>query len=501
MKFLDRLEQYKTFDYPAMINKDKIITYNQLWTESDKLALYLKKEFGEDKTPIVVYGHKNPMMLVAFIACVKSGHAYVPIDISVPMNRIEGIIDSVKPPIIITTKEVIKYKDYRCLDIINEEYKVEENISITVDDYVKTDDTYYIIFTSGSTGLPKGVKITYDCLNNFIEWALTLGKQPKDKKIFINQAPFSFDLSVMDLYMSLASGSTLFALDKDTQMNYKKLFEQLNKSSANVWVSTPSFADLCLADESFNERLLPNLELFLFCGETLTNKTALNLLNRFPKAQVYNTYGPTESTVAVTEIDVNNEVLEKYNPLPVGKAKPGSMIKIMEGEKELPLGESGEIVIVGNTVSAGYFNNDSESSLRFFDYIDKDGSKKPAYRTGDKGYFIEDKLFYCGRIDLQIKLHGYRIEIEDIEKNLMKVDGIEKAVVIPIYKDEKVKYLKAYCIYAYPIENTLETQKKIKDEMLKFVPEYMLPKKIKFVDNIPMTANGKVNRKLIQEIE
>lgn len=499
MEILKRLSAWKECDNLAMKNGDDSITYRELWRKSDELAMYLKEACGEDKTPVIVYGHKNPLMLVAFLACVKSGRAYVPIDISVPRNRVEAIVDSVNPKRIIVTEDFEEYQSYQCLDIRTAEYSSEAVNSIAEEDYVKGDDIYYIIFTSGSTGTPKGVQITYNALNYFTEWALTLGTVEKEQKCYINQAPFSFDLSVMDLYMSLASGSCLFALEKEIQKEYKTLFAALKESDANIWVSTPSFADLCLADESFNQTLLPNMRLFLFCGETLTNKTAHNLLERFPNAQVYNTYGPTESTVAITEVCVDKKLCETCNPLPVGKSKPGTWLKIMNGERELPEGEKGEVVIIGNTVSAGYFNNQEENEKRFFVY-EQSGENIRAYRTGDKGYIRDGQLYYCGRIDLQIKLHGYRMEIEDVEENLMKVSGVEKAVVIPVYDSGKVKYLKGYCVYDTPVENVFKIQKKIKEEMSKFVPDYMIPRKIKFVDAIPMTVNGKADRKQMQEM-
>lgn len=433
MEILKVLERYKKSDQLAMLSGDSRITYDQLWGQSDKLAAYIKSKCKEDKTPIVVYGHKNPFMLVAFLASVKSGRAYVPIDINVPRNRIESIVDSVNPKLILTTEDFPPYKNYLCINIVEDSSVFETKAEITSSDWIKEDEVYYIIFTSGSTGNPKGVQITYSALNHFTEWALTLGMTEKKRKCFINQAPFSFDLSVMDLYMCLASESCLFALEKEIQGDYKKLFRQLKKSNADIWVSTPSFADLCLADPSFSQALLPNMELFLFCGETLTNKTVRSLLERFPKAQVYNTYGPTESTVAVTEICVDHKINEKYNPLPVGKAKSGTVIKIMDEGEELSEGEKGEIVIIGNTVSKGYLKNEDENQRSFFWY-DLDGRSVRAYRTGDKGYFKDGWLFYCGRLDLQIKLHGYRMEIEDVEKNLMKVRGVEKAVVVPIFE-------------------------------------------------------------------
>lgn len=499
MKILDILKKYSDSQRLAMISGNNSITYKKLWSESDALASYIKQNFKNDTSPIIVYGHKHPYMLVAFLACVKSGHAYVPIDITVPRARCEQIIDTVNPSLILTTEEIKAYNNFKMLHIMEEDYKSNIHTAVTHEDYVKDDSVYYIIFTSGSTGEPKGVQITYDALNNFVTWALTLGKHKKENKRFINQAPFSFDLSVMDLYMSLASESCLFAISKEIQSDYKKLFRLIEKSNANVWVSTPSFADFCMADRSFSQELLPNLELFLFCGETLTNKTAVNLIDRFPNAEIYNTYGPTESTVAVTNILIDRHINEKHNPLPVGRAKPGTIIRIMKDNNVLPEGEKGEIVIFGNTVSVGYFKNDEENKKRFFKQI-IDGKEMPAYRTGDKGYISDDCLFYCGRLDLQVKLHGYRIEIEDIEKNLMKVPGVDRAVVIPIYKNTKVNYLKAFCVYSGQIEKEFTTKKIIKEQLSKTIPDYMIPKKISFVKDIPITPNGKVDRKKIQEI-
>lgn len=283
MELLKVLEAYKNSDRLAVKTREKEMTYRQLWEQSDKLAAYIKSICGQDKTPVIVYGHKDPMMLAAFLACVKSGRAYVPVDRDLPKSRIKKIIDSVCPKLILAAEKFTPYKACFCVDVVNDKsvFQTENGAAISEEDYVKEEDVYYIIFTSGSTGNPKGVQITYGALNRFTEWALTLGKEDKRRKCFINQAPFSFDLSVMDLYMCLASESCLFALEKQVQMDYKKLFGQLKKSDANVWVSTPSFIDLCLADPSFSEDLLPHMELFLFCGEILTNKTVGRLLNRF----------------------------------------------------------------------------------------------------------------------------------------------------------------------------------------------------------------------------
>ena len=194
MNILKILESYKNSDQVAMISNDKRITYCQLWDQSNRLATYLKKQYKENKTPVIVYGHKNPLMLVAFLACAKSGRAYVPIDINVPRKRIESIIDSVDPKLILTTEDFSTYKEYSCINIAEDSCVFEPESEITSKDWIKEDEVYYIIFTSGSTGNPKGVQITYSALNHFTEWALTLGKMEKRRKCFINQAPFSFEI-------------------------------------------------------------------------------------------------------------------------------------------------------------------------------------------------------------------------------------------------------------------------------------------------------------------
>jgi D-alanine--poly(phosphoribitol) ligase subunit 1 len=248
----------------------------------------------------------------------------------------------------------------------------------------------------------------------------------------------------------------------------------------------------------FNEEILPNLKEFLFCGEVLTNVTVSKLHERFPQSVVVNTYGPTESTCAITDVTVTKNINKKIMPLPVGKAKKGTWINIIdENGNILGDGEKGEIIIIGDSVSVGYFNN-KELTDKKFGITSINNHEYRFYRTGDEGYLKKKMLYYCGRIDLQIKLHGYRIEIEDIENNLMKVKDVVQVAVVPKYKDGKVNSLVAFVVYNS--ENCdFETGMKIKNELKKFVPEYMVPKKIVFMDSLPRTNNGKIDRKKLGE--
>ena len=197
---------------------------------------------------------------------------------------------------------------------------------------------------------------------------------------------------------------------------------------------------------------------------------------------------------------VDRKLVEKYNPLPIGIAKPGTKVEVVnENGMLLAEEEKGEIIIYDDTVSKDYFLNE-ELNKKFFFEKEIDCKKVRAYRTGDKGYIKDKMLFYNGRIDLQVKLHGYRIEIEDVENNLMKVDGIKKVAVVPKVKNDKVNSLTAFVIYEEEVVDRFATIQKIKKEMKEFVPEYMVPKKIVFLDEIPMTVNGKANRRKLLEL-
>ena len=479
------------------------LSWHELDCYSDCLAIYICNHTLTN-SPVIVHGHKSKYMIVCFLACVKSGHAYVPIDSSVPTSRVQDIVDNVNPEIMLTTEETIVKVPSDCELLTKERIiKTCENLTaetLSEENWLKPQDVFYIIFTSGSTGKPKGVQITTECLVNYVEWAQNLGGGGYNQHPyrFLNQAPFSFDLSVMDVYISLYTGGTICAITKNIQKNLRLLYKTLPETDVNVWVSTPSFADVCLSDKSFNSNLLPHIKTFLFCGEILTNKTAEKLKDSFPDSIIVNTYGPTESTVCVTEVVIDNNILSRYSPLPVGAARPGTWLFIIdEVGNHLPEGEQGEIIIVGDTVSTGYFRNEEQTKKVFSTEI-IEGKEHRLYHTGDKGYIKDGQLFYCGRIDFQIKLHGYRIEIEDIENNLVKVEGVEKAVVIPNMEDNKVKSLTAYVVYRKERESDFKASQEIKSLLKAYVPEYMIPKKIIFVDSIPMTMNGKADRRALE---
>src|SRR6266513_4113318 len=289
MNLIERIDHWAVMAPEAIahISDGRTLTYWELRSRSNALACYLTQRFGDDRRPIAVLGHREPEMLVAFLGSVKSGRPYVPLDTALPQQRIDKILAASRAALVLTSKDVLQFSalQIRCPSR-----------------GVQGDEPFYILFTSGSTGEPKGVIITLACLEHFITWMLAEQRFAEIGEVFLNQAPFSFDLSVMDLYCTLATGGTLFSISRDLVANPKKLYRALARSGVTTWVSTPSFAQMSLVEDKFSEAMLPRVRRFLFCGETLPPQTAAQLLARFPQAQVWNMYGPTEATVATTSI-------------------------------------------------------------------------------------------------------------------------------------------------------------------------------------------------------
>ena len=478
MNLIERIDRWAavTPEATAHISDGRTLTYGELRRQSDALACYVTARFDDDQRPIAVLGHREPEMLIAFLGAVKSGRPYVPLDTALPQPRIDTILETSRAALVLTPNDVLQFSASQVCGPARRG---------------QGDEPFYILFTSGSTGEPKGVIITLASLEHFITWMLAEQRFTELGEVFLNQAPFSFDLSVMDLYCSLATGGTLFSISRDLLANPKELYRALRSSGVTTWVSTPSFAQMCLVEDKFSEAMLPHVRRFLFCGETLPPQTAAQLLKRFPKAEVWNMYGPTEATVATTSVRIDAGILERYSPLPVGRAMPGSEILIVNGNRELlPANQRGEIIIAGPNVSPGYLARPELTADAFFQY-----RGRRAYRTGDFGRFRDNLLFFEGRMDEQIKLSGYRIELGDIEANLRALATVRDAVVIPVIKEGTVPSLVVFVVLAARDDaSQFDLSHRLRNQLSERLPSYMLPRKFVFLDAFPMTANGKVDR-------
>ncbi len=441
-----------------------ILTYGELRQMSDKLALYLNKNV-ERGLPIIVLGHKDREQLVAFLACAKSGHAFIPVDDKIPTDRLSQIAEISRAGLILD--------DQRVRSALSKSHIVKHLMP-----RVRGDDCFYIMFTSGSTGSPKGVMISIRNVEDFVEWMLYVHRF--DYETFLNVAPFSFDLSVLELWCGLASGSTIFSISRRELERPDRLFNTLRQSDATVWVSTPSFAQMALMNEELVQSWMPRLRKLLFCGERLQVTTAQELIKRFPKAKVFNMYGPTEACCAVTSVEIDRAIIHQYatSTLPVGIARPGTKV-IIDGQE-------GEVILGGRQVGLGYLRSAGG-------FYEDDGVRY--YRTGDQGYLdpATSLLFVQGRLDSQVKVKGHRIELGDIEANFMRIPVVNDVVVGLTPKGRLIAVV-------LPLIQDYTKSEEVREQLANYLPDYMIPSRIEFVTEFPRTSNGKIDRqKTIEE--
>lgn len=466
----------KESDQKAYTVNGKSYTYKELYKYVCNIYNFLLEK-NPGKKPIIVQGYKEVYMKATFLACSFAGMTYVPIDENMPEDRKKNIARQINPELIIG-KDISK-------DEI-EKIMLKENKKDIDKIYMKPQDVYYIIFTSGSTGKPKGVEITYDNLDSCVNWLRDIVKIHNG--VILNQANFAFDLSVADLYLSLISESEHYIIDNNSKFDFKEIYDNLEKSQANIMIATPSYLDLLLVDKRFCKTLLPNLNTILFCGEKLEKNTVNKIFERFENVEIINCYGPTECTFAVTSVRLDKNNIE--DEISIGMPKKDTEIYIVdENLKNVSEGVSGEILIIGKSVGKGYVGNAKSNAFTKLD-------GKNAYLTGDIGYYRSGKLYCEGRKDNQIKYKGYRIELGDIENNLKKISYIENAVVLTKEnKIGKVTNLFAYVILKDNInKNTYEVEKDIK----KILPLYMCPK-VKIVEAFPLNLNGKCDKRKLME--
>lgn len=460
---INRIEEFNGNNNIAYKINNDLITYDELYKKSKYYSDLLKREGNK---PVIIYGHKSINMIISIVSCLLARRCYIPIEDSMPLNRIKDIIKVSKSSLFINNSDIdINIDSLRLDNLTNyKDQEIKEN-----------DNNYaYVIFTSGTTGNAKGVPITYDNLDNFINWISNTYPFNSYKNInVLNQASFSFDLSVMDLYYSLYNSHSIYSITRTSQKDFS-MFDTIK--DINLMVITPSYMKLCLLNPDFSSINYPNLKCIYFCGELLTIDLTKKIRERFNNIIIFNAYGPTEATCAVSGLIIDDMMLDN-ELLPVGiKDNLASPIEIINNE----------IVIKGKSVFNGYLGNIVGG------YYKEDNIN--CYKTGDIGYFKGNYLYCNGRVDNQIKFNGYRIELSDIENNLLKIDGVIDACVIAKKANNEVKLIKAFVVL-----NNYDTLY-VKEELSKLIPQYMMPKVIERIDRMPINKNGKVDREVLNKL-
>ena len=499
MLALQKLKEYAATDRTAIIHRGLRLSYRELDECSDTFAAFLLRQFGDDRSPVVICGNKELDFLCCALGALKSGRAYVPIEHSMPAERAGGILQAVQPKVIVDlcglcvslqTGEALVLDTGKTAEILS----LMPQAAPGPQDWVKGQDAAYILFTSGSTGSPKGVAVAAGNLDNFCRGVLPW--YPKEGGVILDQVSYSFDVSGCAVYAGLCRGMTLFSIDSRMVEEPAELFSYLKESGLTFWVSTPSFAELCVQSRDFCMETLPQLTQFLFCGEVLTHTLCDALAERFPHARVINTYGPTEATVLVTAVEVTAGIRADSRPIPIGRAIDGVTLRLQPVPEEDP--DVGQLLILGDSVSLGYWKAPALTEGAFF--TDPETGLR-GYRTGDLCRCEDGMYYYCGRMDNQLKLNGFRVELEDIEHNLQKLPQILRAAVVPVWQGQKVEYLAAFVLLSDSGQQELSSLSPLRRSILfkklaaQLLPGYMIPRKFFVVDSFPLNLNGKVDKK------
>ncbi len=497
----------KTIDQVAAAHPEAVVydelgtthTYGDLKRATAAFAAWLDQTALPQHGPILYYGDHQFEMAAGFIGGAKAGHPYIPVETGTALPRLKSILATAKPQLVVAiddfpAAEVGYQGQVLTRDELSEIMQKEVDYPLTHE--LTGSDTFYILFTSGTTGSPKGVEVAHDNIQSFINWLQGPLFDLPEAGRFLGQAPFSFDLSNFYWLVAFTSGGSVKAVPHAVVQNFGQLFTVLPTLDFSVFVGTPSFADLLLLSPDFTAEKMPALTKLIFCGEELTPSTAQRLFDRFPEAQIFNTYGPTEAAVAITGCEITKEMVAKEKRLPIGFDKPGVTTSIWDGDRQLTEpGAHGEIVISGDSVAKGYLNNPEKTAQNFFKV-----KGVQSYRTGDAGFIDSAGMRHIiGRIDFQIKLHGFRVELDEVRASLELSPLVKQAVAVPKYdKNGKVSHLIAYVIAA---KNDYESEKELTAAIRKSlegeIMAYMMPTQFVFVAAFPKSANGKIAVKQI----
>ncbi len=477
----------KTPNHTAVVFKDKHLSYKELDELSNRLAHYLRTTYEIKPDDLIgIQLHRSEWLIVSILGILKAGGAYVPIDPEDPSSRKDFILKDASLKVLITEVNFIHDIDYYDGNIfaIDVEFDAENYSPEKCPRITQPHNLAYVIYTSGSTGKPKGVMISSKSLVDYSFGVLSKTNM-RECATFGLISTIAADLGNTVIYTSLLIGASLHILAKEDIIQVNKL----RAANLDCLKITPSHWKALQADE---EVYIPNKCLILG-GEQFPEEIVEYMKVGKITCNVYNHYGPTETTIGklIKHIDIT----EKDFKLSLGKPFGNNQVYILNTEQRLcPIGITGEICIAGDGLAKGYLNQDELTRVKFIKNPFKEGTH--VYKTGDQGRWLTDgSIEFMGRKDDQVKVRGYRIELGEIEQALLKHKQIEEAVVIAKDNQNKEKEL-----IAYYISSTEQNTSEIKSFLKETLPEYMLPAYFVQLEKMPITTNGKIDRKLLPDV-
>lgn len=474
---------------------DAGFTYTELFHRAGDIAVAIKthqRETQSEFTPVLIYGHKAFDLLACWWACLLCGCAAIPVESDNSEKRLSRIASTTRATLLINTQAgTLALEGATAIATaaipraVHAPQVIEDIIQRTAQAAAEPGwhGLAYIMFSSGTTGEPKGIQVTLDNLADFVRWIAA--DYPLSGPVTGN-VRYCFDVSLFEIWLAWTFLQPLSVLDHGELINTRKLIAQHASIGLSCWVSTPSIVRLYLLDKTFNQQTLPQLTRFMFCGETLTKEIVKSLWSRFPDAQIINTYGPTECTVAVTAVAITAAMIEDDRPLPIGSARPGTTLYLERADDSAQIGE---MVISGASVGAGYLNAPPEREANF--------SVTPrgrAYRTGDLGMSDGQHFYFVGRNDREVKIQGYRIDLHLIEHYLLARQEISDVIVEPHCRKGVAEAIQVFVVAAEETDFAL-----IASDMLEHFPAWSIPRYWYRISEIQLNHNGKLDRQAVKQ--
>ncbi len=484
----------------AVIDCEKQLTYKELdklvYKVSQRILSYDKNK-SENVVAIIL--EKGREQIIAALGILNAGYAYLPILPEMPIERQKYILNNAKVNLVLTQEHLLEKlqlpNTIKTICIDEESLNSTENEPFFEAKKNKIDDLAYIIYTSGSTGNPKGVMISHKgAYNTIYDINQRFNVNENDRLLALSD--LSFDLSVYDIFGPLFAGAAVVIPRNSSKMFPMHWCNLIEEHNISIWNSVPAFMTL-LNEFQIQCKSDLNLRLILLSGDWIPLKLVPELKSNFPNAQLISLGGATEASIwsIIYPID---EIDPEWRSIPYGKPLNNQRFYVLNDQLEpCPDMVTGNLYIGGTGVALGYMNNEELSRSAF---IIHPKTGEYIYKTGDLGRFMYDgNIEFLGREDFQVKISGYRIELEEIELALTKHPNIKEAIVNACGSNMEIKRLIAFIVKEKNSEKL--TRFELKNFLKKKLPGYMIPNQIRYLDEFPLTSNGKVDRKKLLECE
>jgi amino acid adenylation domain-containing protein len=480
------------------------LSYRELDDLTDQVAAALRASGVKPGDRVGVYLPKTVDSVASVLGALKAGAAYVPVDPGSPPARAAFILSDCGVRVVVTSRalapaleEELARVEARPMVVALEQVGggrgLREWIASLGSRLVpgapvipETDQPAYLLYTSGSTGNPKGVVVSHRAALAFVDWCSDTFR-PTEHDRFSSHAPFHFDLSIHDLYVSLRHGAVVVLIDDDLGKDPQPLAELIERERITIWYSTPSILSLLEEFGHLERRDCRSLRYVLFAGEVFPIPRLRRIQARWPWPRYFNLYGPTETNVCTWFEAPVPLPAEQTQPLPIGWPCAHYRALKVDGDTPVAPGERGELLIAGPGIMGGYWNLPERNERAFL--VDADGTRW--YRTGDLvSEGADGALLFHGRRDRMVKRRGYRIELGEIESGLVKHAGVSAVAVVARPDDGSGVQIHAYLVAA---PGQRPSMIELKRHCAEVLPRYMVPDRFSFLDAIPQTSTDKTD--------